>query len=289
MNRQHYPGLYQAADEVSGDAQHYYLWTVRAYLLSLAASTAFALFSGTSTTAALVAAFLFLLSLGLALLLALKRFEKTWYSARAVAESVKTLTWRYIMRATPYRDGGKKDPKCRFIRDLREILKENRDTTKELCTESATTEAVTEEMERVRALPLNERVQIYKTERVDEQHFWYNTKAIANRRLHWIWFGVMIAFQIFALVCVLLRVAKPTWDKLPTDFLAVVAGAVLTWIQTKRYSELSTSYSLTTHEISMIAAQFTDFVSEESFSDFVGDSENAFSREHTQWIARRDA
>src|SRR5690606_15189811 len=28
--------------------------------------------------------------------------DRIWYNARAVAESVKTLTWRYMMRAEPF-------------------------------------------------------------------------------------------------------------------------------------------------------------------------------------------
>jgi hypothetical protein len=29
-------------------------------------------------------------------------------------------------------------------------------------------------------------------------------------------------------------------------------------------------------------------MNEDEFSVFVGDAENAFSREHTQWVARKD-
>ena len=59
-------------------------------------------------------------------------------------------------------------------------------------------------------------------------------------------------------------------------------------MQAKRYSELAASYALTAHEISLIREQALNPSTEEEFSKFVSDAENAFSREHTQWSARRD-
>ena len=45
-------------------------------------------------------------ALGLGSLLTLSirvsNLDKTWFSARAVAESIKTLAWRYMTRADPY-------------------------------------------------------------------------------------------------------------------------------------------------------------------------------------------
>jgi hypothetical protein len=60
------------------------------------------------------------------------------------------------------------------------------------------------------------------------------------------------------------------------------------WVQTKRFQELAGSYALTAHEIMLLDAMLPSDQSDEKFSSFVGDAENAFSREHTQWRARRD-
>ena len=59
-------------------------------------------------------------------------------------------------------------------------------------------------------------------------------------------------------------------------------------MQAKRFSELASSYTLAAHEIALIREQSFLPKTETEFSLFVSDAENAFSREHTQWVARRD-
>ncbi|MBC8739408.1 SLATT domain-containing protein [Paraburkholderia sp. UCT31] len=67
------------------------------------------------------------------------------------------------------------------------------------------------------------------------------------------------------------------------------AASVMAWIQTKRFQELAASYTLTAHEIGLLRIALPTPPAEDKFSVYVGDAENAFSREHTQWQARRDA
>jgi len=149
-------------------------------------------------------------------------------------------------------------------------------------------EQITSTMEAIRRSSLEERMSIYENQRVDDQRTWYAKKAGYNRRMSKRWFILMCAFQLLAIVSVLIRIAYPGWDKLPTEVLAVAAASVLSWMQVKRFQELSTSYNFTAQEIGMIKGALQDVRDEEKFSDFVSDAENAFSREHTQWLARRD-
>ena len=51
---------------------------------------------------------------------------------------------------------------------------------------------------------------------------------------------------------------------------------------------VAASYALAAHEIGLIKEQSLLPDTPEKFSLFVGDAENAFSREHTQWVARKD-
>ena len=104
-----------------------------------------------------------------------------------------------------------------------------------------------------------------------------------------IWFCIMVGFHAAAIFLLLIQIANPEWDLLPTEALIVAAGGVLTWIQIKKYQDNSTAYSLTAHEIGFIRQGSESAKTEEQLSDFVKDAENAFSREHTQWVARKDA
>ena len=67
-----------------------------------------------------------------------------------------------------------------------------------------------------------------------------------------------------------------------------IAASLLSWMQAKRFSELAASYALAAHEIELIRQQSLLPSTDDEFSLFVDDAENAFSREHTQWIARKD-
>jgi hypothetical protein len=58
-------------------------------------------------------------------------------------------------------------------------------------------------------------------------------------------------------------------------------------MQIKKFSELSSAYSLTAHEIGIIEDRIDEADTEDEFSDFVNEAELAFSREHTQWLARQ--
>lgn len=287
MENKDYPGLYQETDEASIKAQKIYLEIIALYLCLLIVAAVCGLKMGTSTVLAIIAALIFSGTLFLSIYIAVRRYDKTWYNARAVAESVKTVTWRYIMRAEPYQDTGDEVARHAFITDLKQILEQNKQLAQIFTGEKATTDAISQEMARIRSLPLKERISLYLTDRIDEQRLWYCKKASQNKQQALCWFILMCLAQAFALLFVLVRIAKPTWSKLPIDVFIVCAAAALTWIQLKRFQELSTAYSLTAHEISLLRVYSQDVSNEAPFSDFVNDAENAFSREHTQWQARR--
>lgn len=283
-----FPGLYQAADAESLGAQSSYFSTLGWFLSLLILGATANLFSDISPFPNLIAAFMLLCSLLLAGLLAWKRFDRTWYSARAVAESVKTRTWRYMMRCEPYTTDEKQCDEI-FLADLQEILTENSEVTKELCDESASHDAISSAMMNIRSLSVNERLSFYLSNRVSEQGSWYHRKARINKAAGNRWFFIVVGLNALAVFCALLRIRFSGWRYLPTEVLAIGAVSAVSWLQAKRFSDLSTSYALTTHEISIIRARGPSVHSESELSQYVSDTENAFSREHTQWAARRDA
>jgi hypothetical protein len=79
------------------------------------------------------------------------------------------------------------------------------------------------------------------------------------------------------------------WNYWPGDTIITLALSVLTWLQAKRYQELAETYSLAAQDIAILEGGLPIVNTEEDFSRFVADAENAFSREHTQWIARKDS
>lgn len=283
-----YPALYQAADTASIDSQRIYLFIMVSYLLLLIVGVGFTIYADNSRLSGILAALLFLGTLFLSIFQASKRYDRTWYNARAVAESVKTRTWRYMMRAEPY-ESMEPDTvaQSNFSNDLLQILNQNRELGPNIGGDFSAKEQITLKMNEVRQRDLPERLKLYRKERIDEQRTWYAIKSATNRRSARNWFITMIVFQALAIICLLVQIGYPHLDYLPTEIFIIAAGSTLTWMQVKRFQELSTAYSLTAHEIGFIKSQSESVESESQLSNFVKDAENAFSREHTQlWHER---
>lgn len=281
------PGLYQSADAASLTAQSHYLFGLKAYMFFLILASIVAYFSTDSANTAILSAFLFLVSISITIWLNVMKPEDVWYNGRAVAESVKTRAWRWMMRAEPYDNTTEIEIASReFIADLKKILEQNRVLGKAIDAEASIKAPISEVMLSIRNFSYNQRAKVYKKYRVDEQALWYWRKTKYNKKMALIWFWAMIALHALAIVLLLFKIKSPS-TKFPVEVVAVSASSVLSWLQTKKHKELSASYAVTAQEISLIRGESSYVNSEESLSDFVIDSENAFSREHTQWFARK--
>ena len=135
---------------------------------------------------------------------------------------------------------------------------------------------------------LDERKAAYADNRIKDQLTWYANKAGFNRKASNSFFWALIVINSLALICAILRIKfvdVPYW---PTDIFVATAASLLSWMQAKRFSELASSYALAANEIGFIREQSMLPTTDDEFSVFVRDAENAFSREHTQWVARKD-
>lgn len=217
-----------------------------------------------------------------------RRSEDEWYRARAIAESVKTSSWRFMMKGAPYFDAvSVEQVKKEFRNLLRSILSEHKDLGHEFGGDISEADQITSKMCEVRNFDLQARIDFYRKFRIDEQRSWYARKSAENRKKGKVWFGILIGLQAIAVVLLVLRVAYPDFRMWPTEVFIVAAGSSLTWIQMKRFRELASSYGLTAQEIGIIRGELEGIENETDFIEFVKDSENAFSREHTQWVARK--
>jgi FtsH-binding integral membrane protein len=226
---------------------------------------------------------LLLSSLGCIFWIALKKPQEVWYNARALAESVKTMTWRFITKSEPY--FGKLDEDSKhLVENLTKLLNDN----SSLGLPAPKVDQVSEEMKRIRSQTLEERQKYYLKFRVNDQLSWYQVKANWNARRSKYWFGFIVLLHIVAIGCSLSGILDFVDGSSLFAVLLAFASSSMAWLQAKRFQDLAASYSLTAHDISLIKELGQRNMSGQEFSDFVGDAENAFSREHTQWRARRD-
>src|SRR5438552_3147799 len=100
MSDKDYPSLYQAADTASILAQKKYIWLMGIDLIFMVTASLLAIYNteieSIKVCIYLITFILLLLSLIMTVIIKSYKFEDVWYQGRAVAESIKTLTWRYI-------------------------------------------------------------------------------------------------------------------------------------------------------------------------------------------------
>ncbi|WP_341908763.1 DUF4231 domain-containing protein [Polaromonas sp. YR568] len=286
MKSDDFPAAYQSASDLSADSQKAFF---RAFVAHMALLLGAALISAGSPSypwAWATQTMMLLGALACACYLFFVRPERDWYTGRAIAESIKTITWRYVVRAEPF-NGDDQDAKLKMVRKLDQILQQNKESAGKL-TNHLSKPQITKEMDRIRGLGFDKRKEFYLKNRITDQQEWYASKALFNRKRVTFYFAVLILTITMAIAFSIARVIHPTEPYWPTDVLVTAATVILSWIQAKRFQDLATSYTLAAHEISLIAQNTGRYGNEDSWSDFVGDAENAFSREHTQWVARKD-
>ena len=287
MQPENFPGIYKSADALSASSQKKFFGVLALHLSLLVIGAALSAINNPSILTVIAQVVVLLGALFCSIYLLGTRPERKWYSARAVAESVKTVTWRFGCRAEPFAsDDNVSEAHLREV--LRKIVEQNSDITRAL-TRYLMDHQVTLEMRAMRSQSLADRKNTYKSDRIENQLAWYAGKAEVNSRAATKSFLFLVIVNALAVLSALLRIKCLDASFWYTDILVAAAASLLSWIQAKRYSELAASYALAAHEIGIIREEALAPNSEDEFSKFVADSENAFSREHTQWLARKDA
>jgi hypothetical protein len=292
LEKSSFPALFYAADAAAISEQKIYVHLFRWVLvLTVSGSFVFALASFWTFHLVLlrtIGGACLCGTLFITLVIRNSQREKNWFGARAVAESVKTRTWRYLMCAEPYHAGlSAQEADRRFAEDLTAILKETNNLSFAWGGDSNKGPQISIDMADFRVMNWKNRLDAYLQQRVSDQRDWYTKKAKASKALETRYFFTVLVLQLVSIVVAFLLVAYPSLKFNPIGFLTSLTSSLLAWLQLKRYQETSQSYSVASQELGLIQAQSRHVTGDENLSQFVQDSENAFSREHTLWIARK--
>jgi hypothetical protein len=288
MNTFDFPALYAAADDASNKSQRELLILSAANSILLILGAFFSLYRNTSQCLTILGAVCFLASLFILIYLKYEALQDKWYQARALAESVKTASWRLVMNAEPFNKDTENENLETFQKLLSELLQQNQNIGNYLAGKFSEGEQISPTMLDHLRLSYDEKNSLYLNNRIEDQKKWYAKKSGDNRSSSKYWFIALCFVYACAIVVLFVQTANPKLQYLPVDILAVVAGSIIGWMQIKRYDELASSYGVTAHEIGIIKSRFSAVKTPEHLSNFVSDAENAFSREHTLWAARRD-
>lgn len=282
-----FPDLYAAAEQVSARNQKTFLVSRAAEYVSFVLAALFAAVpaEGNPRIFPLLAVASFVVALVVRVSGVGDKAEKRWYDARAAAESVKSASWQFAVCGEAFR-ASDSEASGRFVSALQAVLQTLPDLDVPASADGHG--AATREMQDLRDASLEARSRAYRTRRVADQVRWYAEKAKWNRGRARMWRAALIVVEIAAVTLGMTRV----FGWMDIDWLGVFAAAasgVAAWQQTKSYAALSEAYSVTSHEVKLVASSFQGIASEEDWAQAVHDAEAAFSREHTLWLARRQA
>lgn len=289
MQNQDYPLSFQVADRTSIGGQGRYR---RLITIDLALSVVAALVGALSSLApksvapvfAVLAVLLFIGAI-IAKFLGLQlRDDKSWFDGRAVAETIKSSAWHYMMRVKPF----DVDETCdKALVDEINEARQARPGLRYEFGDIATGPQITKKMREVRQLRLQERREFYLVNRLYDQVEWYRTKAESNRRVANRWLAASLGSQLIALVLIVARLSFPLQGLDFVGLFAALSSAFTAWSQLGRHDELSKNYALANQELQQFADLAREIEDEEALSRTVQDGENAISREHKMWVAKR--
>ncbi len=212
-----------------------------------------------------------------------RRPDKIWYDGRAIAESAKTLAWKYAVGGLPFPISM---PVTEATTALLDKLRRVREQFPDVELDASTAPAISQWMKDQRAKPFDERKDLYLNSRIKDQQQWYAAKAKYNARRSEQWRGFLIGIEFLGAAVSLTTALVDTSLVIPPT-IATIAGAVVAWIETKQHDSLSRAYSAASIDLASAAEKLQLAVTEDAWTNEVDDAEEAISREHVVWLATR--
>ena len=289
---QYFPALYQSADQASLSAQRRYLWLQKCHIGCLIFGSVGAALAAIVPVSAvkwtyIIWAIILVIGVVLTLVSHVRRDDKVWFDCRAIAESTKTATWRFMMKAAPFKEDSTAEQS--FIERLKEIRKARPSSPKDLAHSlDPDSQALSKFVSDMRRKSVDERRDMYLESRLRDQKIWYSNKATFNSRKENCWFWTVVVLQVLAIVLAIIWAASSSLPVNVVPLLMTCAASAIAWSQMKRYGELTQSYSLAAQELGEQEAIASNIKEEDDLLTFVEQVEETISREHTMWCARRD-
>lgn len=282
------PPLYYSMNAQSIAAQRLYLGATRLRLMLALVATASGLGAVTLgdspiDLAAVLAAMALLLAVFVELFLQSEQPERKWYEGRAVAESIKTVVWRYSVCSAPFPASLAIEPAdellltrlTALLHDLRVIH-----------VDMSSLAVPSPEMRALRVSDLGIRRSIYREHRIHKQQTWYASRSASNTNLARRWRACILVAEFFGI----LAATGKAFDLFSIDmagFMGAVVAAIVGWVAVKQYRSLAQAYSVAAVDLAALDGRLSHVTDEGAWSLEVADAEKAISREHVSWRASR--
>jgi hypothetical protein len=292
MKHKYYPALYQAADNTSKKYQKYFIVLTGLNLGFMTVGAFLAIYNFQSddqkSWVYITSSIMLVLGTVLTLLTRIVKFEDVWYQGRALAESVKTLTWGYITGSESFSiNMSDNEAELLFNQRVNELATKFSNYTKHFDTQKLLLPTIPQRMKDLRSKTFDDRKAYYIESRIKDQQTWYALKANYNGRKRNVWFGVTLGSQVLAVLASYYLIKFPGSDWNMVGLFTTLASVGIAWLQLKQHEQLKQAYTTATIELKFIENKGMEVQTELALARFVLDSENAISREHTLWLAQK--
>jgi hypothetical protein len=279
-----FPEAFKVTDEASLAGQRSFIQSTRVQLILLVIASAAGSLSWTINGdwdgTALLAGVAFSVAAILRLIILRTRPHRAWYDGRAAAESIKTLAWKHAVAGDPFVKGDA-DADERFAALVAEVVS-SFDTLGPDA--SAASAAPTPSMKTLRSASLEERRRAYSSGRIADQQGWYTRKAAWNKQRARLWGVIAFVLQVIGAVGAFLK----GFGVIDIDLFGLAGAAVgsaVAWLETKQHHSIARAYKVAAEELADIQRLIDRKQTDQDWSAFVAEAEEAISREHTMWRA----
>jgi hypothetical protein len=212
-----------------------------------------------------------------------KKLEIPWYDARAAAESIKTIYWRYIMQADSFGSAmSRDDSEQRLLQRVHSVLTGLGKTPAP--TRILIDKDVLDWAWEVRNADLLRRMEIYYHGRLQDQARWYAAKSqlLGKYAKQASIIAIAAALIAFASAAVSFWI-EPVGglSEISFELCVVVFG----YAKIRNFRRDSRVYEFTKQEIEIAAQQINEQLTPYEWAQVIDEIEEVFSREHVTWQA----
>lgn len=169
------PLIFEVADEKAGKAQNNHFRSLFFQYVILVSASISTLSVGYLGAQFATASYIFLITLSLLILhrTSRSRYTSSWYRLRAIAESIKTVSWKLTMSCTDQNG----QPANEALKEAAAKILHSHSQVPEISELKGIEVSETPWMVRVRNLAVEDRFKTYERERIREQLSWYESRS----------------------------------------------------------------------------------------------------------------
>lgn len=210
------------------------------------------------------------------------RPEVAWYDCRALAESVKSVSWRFAVGATPFDITlSTEDAVDLFERRCLDAI----DNLRQAERAGWPSPRVTQMMIVLRGSSFEVRRRTYLDARTRRQREWYGTRARQNRRWATGLRCTLLSGEALSVAWALSRIWAG-WSSDIAGLLAAIIAAAAAWLGFRQFDDRAAAYALADRELQTQLAELPR-VAALQWAARAAAAEEAISREHVMWVSTR--